>query len=394
LILKIRFHLPKQRYPRAKKSFFHSSLNLPVQILLKKMLNEKQKQRYARQTVLDNFGDEKQEKLLRSSVFVAGAGGLAAPLLPYLAAAGVGTIGIADGDLVSESNLQRQIIFSEKDLGKNKAEVAAEKLKTLNSGINIHFYPFFADENNLLELMKDYDIVIDCTDNFTVRYLLNDAALMLQKPLIYAAVNAFEGQVAVFNSPLSDGRRSCNLRDLFPEPPAEGVVRNCAENGVLGVAVGIIGTLQAAETIKILTGIGTPLINKVLIYNILECRQFVLNLPPVSRFHAPAKLEKSISQTCELTPESIFFDQKERFPASFLLLDVREKFEYDEKNIGAKNFPLSDIKTGKIPAIEEKNVLIHCKSGMRSAEAVKILREFFPEKKFLNVIFRQGELMN
>jgi adenylyltransferase/sulfurtransferase len=170
-------------------------------------------------------------------------------------------------------------------------------------------------------------------------------------------------------------------------------VRNCAENGVLGVAVGIIGTLQAAEVIKILTGVGSPLINKMLIYNVLECRQFVLNLPPVSRFHAPAKLAKSQSQTCELMPESVFFDQKDLFPNVYIMLDVREKNEYDIKNIGALNYPLSDIKAGKIPNIEENNVLIHCKSGMRSAEAVKILREFFPEKKFLNVIFRQDELM-
>ncbi|MBD0294073.1 MAG: HesA/MoeB/ThiF family protein, partial [Flavisolibacter sp.] len=218
------------------------------------MVSNEHNERYQRQVILQEFGEAGQQKLLQAKVLVIGAGGLGCPVLQYLAAAGVGVVGIADDDIVSLTNLHRQVLYSMSDIGKSKVERAAAILRQLNPDIEIIPYHLRLTNKNALDIITAYDIVVDATDNFPTRYLLNDACVLLSKPLIYGAVSKFEGQVAVFNGVGSSGEKSVNYRDLFPVPPQEDEVPNCAEAGVLGVLPGIIGSLQAGEVIKLITG--------------------------------------------------------------------------------------------------------------------------------------------
>jgi sulfur-carrier protein adenylyltransferase/sulfurtransferase len=237
--------------------------------------------KYDRQIILKGFGTAGQERLLQAKVLVVGAGGLGCPALQYLAAAGVGTIGIVDTDKVSETNLHRQVLYGIADIHQPKVECAKAALLRLNPDIDIQVYYLYLTVSNALEIIELYDIVIDGTDNFHTRYLLNDACVLLGKPLVYGAVSQFEGQVAVFNYSTTAGNRGVNYRDIFPSPPKNNEVQNCAEAGVLGVLPGIIGTMQANETIKILAGIGEPLADKLLTYNALTNHTFELQLSTV-----------------------------------------------------------------------------------------------------------------
>jgi adenylyltransferase/sulfurtransferase len=232
-------------------------------------------ERYQRQMLLPELGFAGQQRLLAARVLVIGAGGLGCPVLQYLAAAGVGTIGIIDDDTVSMSNLHRQILYTVADIGRPKAIVAAERLQQMNPDIIIQPFLDRLDIEKALELFPLYDLVVDGSDNFPTRYVVNDICAIVNKPLVYGAISQFEGQVAVFNCPGKTGR-SVNYRDLFPHPPAPGEVRSCAEAGVIGVLPGIIGTLQANEVIKLITGIGSPLINQVLIYSALTNKQHII----------------------------------------------------------------------------------------------------------------------
>ena len=233
-------------------------------------------ERYSRQVSLKEFGEKGQRKLASSKILIIGVGGLGCPALLYLAAAGVGCIGIADDDFVSLNNLQRQVLFSTKDVGKSKVLVAKEKINELNPGVEIIVHKERLANTNALDIIKEYDVVIDGTDNFPSKYLINDACALLGKPLIYGSVSKFEGQVAVFN--VSDKKNiKCNYRDLFPQPPEEKIL-NCAEEGVLGVTTGIIGTMQANEAIKLCTGIGEPLINQLLIFNSLNNQSYIVEI--------------------------------------------------------------------------------------------------------------------
>ena len=241
------------------------------------MANNNSYDRYQRQVILKNFGTEGQDKLLQAKVLMIGAGGLGCPALQYLAAAGVGTIGIADDDIVDLSNLQRQVLYSVKDIGSLKAIRAAEILGGLNPGINIIPYPVRLAPNNAFSIIEPFDVIIDGTDNFASRYMINDVCVLLNKVLVYGAVSGYEGQVAVFNKKIN-GNRSANYRDMFLSPPGENEVPNCTEAGVLGVLPGIIGTMQANETIKLLTGIGEPFINRVLTYNSLDNQVYEMEL--------------------------------------------------------------------------------------------------------------------
>jgi adenylyltransferase/sulfurtransferase len=350
-----------------------------------------QNERYSRQIILPEFGGEAQKKLLQASILTVGAGGLAASALPYLAASGIGKIGICDGDKVSISNLSRQILFSESDLGLNKAEIAAKKLRELNPDVNVKYYPFFIEENNVLSLLSEYDLILDCTDNFDTRYLLNDAACMKQKPVVYAAVDGTEGQVSVFNVKNEDGTFSVNLRDVFPNAPEQSAVKNCAENGVLSVAAGIIGLMQAAEVVKLISGKGEILKNKMMIYNVLKNSSYILHFPERTAQQVPAFLSKTQRNTCSILFETVYFDEKNRLPANCSVYDVRERGEYEQKNFGFENLPLSEIKAGKLPAFNSTCLAFHCKSGFRSEQAIRILSEKLPEKKFFNLIFRKNE---
>ena len=222
--------------------------------------------RFERQVILPGFGQEGQAKLKQASVLVIGAGGLGCPVLLYLAAAGVGRIAVVDGDVISQSNLNRQVLYGENDLGKNKAETAIRYFQEKYSDIQWTAIPEFITVDNAQAFIFHYDLVIDGSDNFPTRYLVNDACVLLKKPLVYGSIYQHEGQVSVFNV----GSHPCNYRDVFPSPPAPQEIPNCAETGVLGVLPGIIGNLMALEAIKVLSGLGKPLSNKLLLFNSLD----------------------------------------------------------------------------------------------------------------------------
>ena len=219
--------------------------------------------RYARHITIPEFGIAGQQKLKAAKVLVIGSGGLGSPVLLYLAAAGVGTIGIVDFDIVDESNLQRQVLFTVDDVGASKAQTAKKRLQALNPHIKVIVHETRFTRDNALDIIKDYDVVADGTDNFPTRYLVNDACVLSGKVNVYASIFQFEGQVSVFNYKYPDGSRGPNYRDMFPEPPPPGLVPNCAEGGVLGVLPGIIGSLQASEVIKVITGVGEPLAGRL-----------------------------------------------------------------------------------------------------------------------------------
>jgi len=252
--------------------------------------------RYQRQITLDGFGIQAQEKLSKAKVLVIGAGGLGCPILQYLAAVGVGHIGIVDDDIVSLSNLNRQVLFGQNDIGKSKAIVATEKIKVSNNLINLQTYNIRCDAAFAIEQFNNYDIIVDATDNFASRYLINDAAVLFDKPLVFGAVSKFEGQVAVFNVAL-DGIK-LNYRHLFPTPPKNNEVLSCAEAGVLGILPGFIGVMQATEVIKILTGVGQPLVNQIVNYNALTNDFYKIQLThnPLADAHLP-KNTASLLQT-------------------------------------------------------------------------------------------------
>ncbi|HMI64679.1 MAG TPA: molybdopterin-synthase adenylyltransferase MoeB, partial [Cyclobacteriaceae bacterium] len=242
------------------------------------MLTPHELHRYSRQILLPDLQREGQQRLKEGSVLVIGAGGLGSPALYYLVAAGVGRIGIVDSDSVEESNLQRQILFSSSDLGNPKATKASERLAQLNPLIKIETYPFLLTSKNAMDILSGYDVIIDGSDNLPTRYLVNDAAVLLKKTLIYGALFQFEGQVSVFNHLLEDGTRGPNYRDLFPDPPPPEMVPSCSEAGVLGVLAGIIGSMQANEAIKVLAGMGKSLSGRLMIFDSLDFTTRFLNL--------------------------------------------------------------------------------------------------------------------
>ncbi len=248
--------------------------------------------RYQRQIILDNFGITAQDKLSKAKVLVIGAGGLGCPILQYLVAAGIGNIGVVDHDTVSLNNLQRQILFGQQDIGKNKSITAREKLNQLNDLVSVTAFPEYCNQAFALEQFIQYDIIVDATDNFASRYLINDACVLLKKPLVFGAVSKYEGQAAVFNVPGKEPMLS--YRDLFPEPPSGDEVMSCADAGVLGVIPGIIGTIQATEVIKLISGIGDVLVNQLLTYHALYQRFYTVTLTanPKATHSAPSSVEE------------------------------------------------------------------------------------------------------
>ncbi len=234
--------------------------------------------RYHRHLALPGFGQAAQQKLKDTRVLVVGVGGLGAPLLSYLVAAGVGTVGLVDFDVVDASNLHRQVLFTEDDVGRTKVEVAAERLRRQNPHVQLQIHNTKLTSDNALAIIREYDIVADGSDNFATRYLVNDACVLLGKVNVYAAIFRFEGQVAVFNYPNDRGERSPNYRDLFPQPPLPGTVPSCAEGGVLGVLPGIVGSLQANEVIKVITGLGEPLVGRLFLFDALSLETRTLTI--------------------------------------------------------------------------------------------------------------------
>ncbi len=362
------------------------------------MLNKEESVRYSRHLNLPEFGEETQVKLKDSKVLVVGTGGLGAPLLQYLTAAGVGTIGVVDYDVVDISNLQRQVLFSTKDVGRSKTEVAIRKLQTLNPHVEFKEHHIKLDSSNALEIFRSYDVVADGTDNFPTRYLVNDACVLTDRPNVYASIFQFEGQVSVFNHLDKPGERGPNYRDLFPTPPPPGMVPSCAEGGVLGVLPGIVGSMQATEVIKIITGIGTPLSGTLLVFDALNFTQRKLNVvkDPSNPLTGKNKTIDSLidyDEFCGLKSEddkSIGVHELKALiddGSDFQLIDVREPYEYEEHNLGGVLIPLKSL-DNKISEIErQKKVVIHCKTGVRSLQAVRSLQK---EHGFENLYNLEG----
>ncbi len=356
------------------------------------MFSNQELLRYSRQIILPDLGLEGQQKLKDGSVLVIGAGGLGSPALLYLAAAGVGRIGIVDFDKVDASNLQRQILYKQQDLGKSKSFIARERLQEQNPHIQVEAYESILSAENAMDILSQYSLVIDGSDNLPTRYLVNDACVLLNKPLVYGAIFRFEGQVSVFNQPDSQGNRGPNYRDLFPEPPPPEMVPSCAEGGVMGVLPGIIGSMQANEAIKILAGIGTTLSGRLLLFDGLEFSTRFLRLKsnpdnPLSGTHPTihqlidyeafcnpghAGVDNSVEEISPLEVRELI-----REGNTFQFIDVREPLEYQMVNIGAINIPLKSLKENVSLIQKEGLVVVHCKSGQRSFQAVQKLQTEF-----------------
>lgn len=349
--------------------------------------------RYSRHLSIPEFGMEAQKKLKASSVLAVGTGGLGSPMLQYLAAAGVGTIGIVDFDVVEASNLHRQVLFGESDVGKPKVEAAKARLEEINPYINIITYNTRLTSENALEILKDYDVVADGTDNFPTRYLVNDASIMLDKPNVYGSIFQFEGQVSVFNYVDEEGNRGPNYRDLFPTPPPPGLVPSCAEAGVLGVLPGIIGSLQASEVIKLLAGIGEPLAGRLYLFDALnfETRTVkvtknednpltgknptITELIDYEQFCGIPSGDEEDDKVKEITVQE--FEKMKNLGEDFQLVDVREPYEYEIANLDGELIPLNKVGENAAKIDRDRKVVVHCKRGSRSADAIKILQDKF-----------------
>ena len=338
--------------------------------------------RYNRHIIIPEFGIEAQKKLKAAKVLVIGSGGLGSPLLLYLAAAGVGTLGIVDLDVVDDSNLQRQVLFGVQDIGTPKVEAAKIRLKQLNPHIKIKTYNTQFTSKNALEILRDYDVVADGTDNFPTRYLVNDASVLAGIPNVYASIFQFEGQVSVFNYTDKNGTKGPNYRDLYPTPPEPGLIPNCAEGGVLGVLPGIIGSLQANEVIKVITGVGEPLSGRFFVFDALtfETRTLkitkransteIKELIDYEQFCGISAIEKPVKEISTLELENWISNGED-----FQIIDVRETSEYEQINIGAHLIPLGEVIARNHEIEREKKVVIHCRSGARSAKAIRQLEE-------------------
>jgi sulfur-carrier protein adenylyltransferase/sulfurtransferase len=350
-------------------------------------LSKEEVMRYSRHLIMPEVGMEGQLKIKAAKVLCIGTGGLGAPLGLYLAAAGVGRIGLVDFDVVDTTNLQRQVLFGTSDVGRPKTEAAAERLRNLNPDIRIDTFETQLTSANALELFKDYDIIVDGTDNFPTRYLVNDACVITGKPNVYGSIFRFEGQITVFGYPGGP----C-YRCLYPEPPPPGLVPSCAEGGVLGVLPGIVGTIQAAETLKLIIGKGEPLVGRLLLFDALAMKFRELKLrknpecPVCGEHPTQTKLidyaefcgvrgeegPTTVTNVPEITPTEL----KTRLDRGddIYVLDVREPHEFQICNINGHLIPLGELSRRVHELDSSREIVAHCKSGKRSAEAVEFLR--------------------
>ena len=349
-------------------------------------LNDDEIERYKRHISLKHIGIEGQTKLKNSSVIFVGAGGLGSSAILYAAAAGIGKIGVVDNDHIEKSNLQRQVIHNIKDLGKSKTESAKQKIMQLNPNCFVETFTNRLNIKNVLTIFKEYDIVCDCSDNFGTRYLVNDACLILEKPLIYGAVQGFEGQISVFNLKI----HSPNLRDFIPTPPAKNAVPSCNEFGVLGITPGIIGVLQANEIIKIIINKGEILDGKILIFNLLQMSMKKLNLKSDDNFKKIDDLNKFSNdykdESCIYKKYSIQKINRTEFQKIYkndfqkiFIIDVREKNEFNKCSIkGSISIPLNSLENKSNLELIKKNsdgkiIYTLCQKGIRSIKASQIL---------------------
>jgi sulfur-carrier protein adenylyltransferase/sulfurtransferase len=351
--------------------------------------------RYSRHITLPEVGLEGQRKLKAARVLCVGTGGLGSPLAFYLAAAGIGTLGLVDFDVVDASNLQRQIIHSTADIGRKKLDSAAEKLTALNPSLQVVKHETMLTSANALEILKDYDIVADGTDNFPTRYLVNDACVLLGKPNVYGSIFRFEGQASVFGA--KDG--PC-YRCLYPEPPPPGLVPSCAEGGVLGILPGLVGVIQATETIKLILGRGDPLIGRLLLVDSLAMRFRELKLRknpecPVCGQHPTVTRLIDYQQFCGIAPanpqenavkngipQMSVQELKQRMDAGdhLLVLDVREPYEYQIANIGGTLVPMNEVPRRLDEISRDQEIVVQCRSGSRSQRVAEFLKQNGYEK--------------
>jgi adenylyltransferase/sulfurtransferase len=370
------------------------------------MLSEKEIARYSRHLLLPEIGTVGQEKLKNSKVLVIGAGGLGCPVLMYLAAAGVGKLGIVDFDTIDESNLQRQVLYNVNDIGRSKAETAKQKLSLQNPLIRIENFNSKLTVQNALHIFSEYDIIVDGTDNFSTRYLVNDACVLLGKILVSGSIFKFQGQISVFNLKDARGNFGPTYRCLFPSPPPAGSTQSCSEIGVMGVLPGIIGTLMANETIKIITGIGEVLAGKMLLIDSLtinfhtveiEKNPEAIKATPQDReafgrmdYEHFCGIAKSVLSFKEVTPEELFsmISSKENIQ----LLDVREKNEIpDFPLLNDLKIPLGEIEDQVTRISRDKKVIVICRSGNRSRKAIELLSGKFGFENLYNL---KGGVMN
>ncbi|MBX9477145.1 molybdopterin-synthase adenylyltransferase MoeB [Yersinia enterocolitica] len=343
---------------------------------------------YSRHILIPSIGVKGQLALKNASVLIVGAGGLGCPALLYLAAAGVGRMGIIDADHIDVSNVHRQVLYRMADKGKNKVDIAKLRLQALNPYIEIETYIDTLNLDNAEELISRYDIVVDGTDNFTAKYLINDACYFTGKPLVYGAIMQFEGQVAVFNAPDAQGVHGANYRDLYSDPPDAALAPNCAEAGVLGILPGIIGCFQANEVIKLITGLGWPLSERLLIYDALDATTTELHFSacadnPLRDLNRPHVLEEIpvlcsssvVSERFVITLDD--FNDLIRDHAVIHLIDVRELHEREQISIGGIHIPLAEIDGINHECINDVPIILYCQSGVRSQKAAKILADKF-----------------
>jgi sulfur-carrier protein adenylyltransferase/sulfurtransferase len=344
--------------------------------------------RYSRHLIIPDVGMTGQKRLKNAKVLVVGAGGLGSPALLYLAAAGVGTLGIIDFDTVDESNLQRQVIHGQSDIGKSKAVSAQESVAEVNPYVNVVLHEERLDEDNVLRIFEPYDLILDGTDNFATRYLVNDAAVILGKPYVWGSIYRFEGQVSVFWDEYGP-----NYRDLYPEPPPPGMVPSCAEGGVLGVLCASIGSIMVTEAIKLITGIGEPLLGRLMVYDALEMSYRTLKLrkdPTSPKITALlGDYEAFCGAVSEEASEAVkgstigvqqlehWLKERDNGERDFVLVDVREPNEYEINRIpGSVLIPKGEFLNGhaleQLP--QDKQVVLHCKTGVRSAEVLAVLK--------------------
>lgn len=362
------------------------STSLPPLVAPADELTRDEVARYSRHLIIPGLGVDGQKRLKNARVLVIGAGGLGAPTLLYLAAAGVGTIGIVDFDVVDESNLQRQVIHGVADVGRPKAQSARESIAAINPSVRVRLHEFRLDPGNAVDLFGQYDLIMDGTDNFATRYLVNDAAVLAGKPYVWGSIYRFEGQVSVFWED-APGGRGLNYRDLYPEPPPTGTVPSCAEGGVLGIVCASVASVMGTEAIKLITGIGESLLGRLMIYDALEMSYRTIQIrkdptaPAITGLAdyeefcggAPADITAGGSA---ITPQELraLLDSGTKLA----LIDVREPVEWEINHIdGAQLIPQSSIDSGeglaKLP--HDRMPVLYCKTGVRSAEALAAVRK-------------------